>query len=65
MIEVIDLSKTYQNRQVVKGINMFIEKGEMVGLLGPNGAGKSTTISMISSLIQPTSGDVLIESRNK
>ncbi|MED3647390.1 ATP-binding cassette domain-containing protein, partial [Halalkalibacterium halodurans] len=64
MIEVIDLSKTYQNRQVVKGINMFIEKGEMVGLLGPNGAGKSTTISMISSLIQPTSGDVLIESRN-
>ncbi|SDB91868.1 ABC transporter ATP-binding protein [Shouchella lonarensis] len=64
MLEVVDLSKSYRKQQVVKGINMFIEKGEMIGLVGPNGAGKSTTISMIASLIQPTEGDILIKGKS-
>ncbi|WP_099351400.1 ABC transporter ATP-binding protein [Fredinandcohnia onubensis] len=58
MLEVIDLSKKYKQKYAAQGINMFLEKGEIVGLLGPNGAGKSTTISMLSSLVVPTSGDV-------
>lgn len=58
MLEVIDLSKKFKGVMAVQGVNMYLEKGEIVGLLGPNGAGKSTTISMLSSLIVPTSGDV-------
>src|SRR5690625_1137932 len=45
-------------------MNMYIEKGEIVGLLGPNGAGKSTAISMLSSLIEPTEGDVLFHKKS-
>lgn len=58
MIELVDLTKKYKQVFAVKNLNMFIEKGEIVGLLGPNGAGKSTAISMLSSLVEPTSGDV-------
>ncbi len=58
MLEIIDLKKRYKEIEAVRGINLFLEKGESVGLLGPNGAGKSTAIGMISSLIKPTSGDV-------
>ncbi|MCP3741914.1 ATP-binding cassette domain-containing protein [Rossellomorea sp. BNER] len=58
MLEVVELSKHYKKTKAVDNINMYLEKGETVGLLGPNGAGKSTAISMISSLIAPTHGDV-------
>ena len=58
MLELVDLSKKFKQVYAVKNLNMFIEKGEIVGLLGPNGAGKSTAISMLSSLLEPTSGDV-------
>ncbi|MBS4192682.1 ABC transporter ATP-binding protein [Bacillus sp. FJAT-49705] len=58
MLEAIDITKQFKKKKVVDGLNMYIESGETVGLLGPNGAGKSTTISMISSLVPPTSGDV-------
>lgn len=61
MLEAIQLTKSFKNSQAVKGVNLYLEKGETVGLLGPNGAGKSTTISMLSSLVQPTSGDVLLK----
>ncbi|KMJ56893.1 antibiotic ABC transporter ATP-binding protein [Bacillus sp. LL01] len=61
MLEAIQLTKTFKNTQAVKGVNLYLEKGETVGLLGPNGAGKSTTISMLSSLVIPTSGDVLLK----
>lgn len=58
MLEAVDLTKHYKQTRAVDGVNLFIEKGEIIGLLGPNGAGKSTTISMLSTLIQPSSGDV-------
>ena len=64
MIEVVNLTKTYKKVQAVDGINFYIEPGEIVGLLGPNGAGKSTTIAMMSTLIQPTSGDVLLQHKS-
>ncbi|TXL63944.1 ABC transporter ATP-binding protein [Cerasibacillus terrae] len=64
MIELVNLTKKYKQNNAVKNLNMFIEKGEMVGLLGPNGAGKSTAISMLSSLIEPSEGDVLFQGKS-
>jgi ABC-2 type transport system ATP-binding protein len=65
MVEARGLVKTYKRQdgsevRAVKGIDLTIQRGEIFGLLGPNGAGKTTTISMISGLIQPTSGDAKI-----
>ncbi|HLR70154.1 MAG TPA: ABC transporter ATP-binding protein [Pseudogracilibacillus sp.] len=64
MIELVNLSKTYKNMKAVNQMNMYIEKGEIIGLLGPNGAGKSTAISMLSTLIEPTEGDVLYKQKS-
>lgn len=64
MIELINLTKRFKQIEAVKNLNLFIERGEIVGLLGPNGAGKSTAISMLSSLVEPTSGDVLFENKS-
>lgn len=58
MLEVEGLKKTYKATKAVDGVQLYLNHGESVGLLGPNGAGKSTTISMMSTLITPTSGDV-------
>ncbi|MGG0720512.1 ABC transporter ATP-binding protein [Robertmurraya massiliosenegalensis] len=64
MLETINLSKTYKDKKAVDEVNLYLNEGESVGLLGPNGAGKSTTISMISSLLKPTSGDVVFEGKS-
>ncbi|MCP3029809.1 ABC transporter ATP-binding protein [Halobacillus sp. A1] len=61
MIETIQLSKRFKEKTVVEGVDLYLDKGESVGLLGPNGAGKSTTISIISSLLKPTTGDVKLD----
>ena len=54
-----DIAKSYGGRQVVKGVNLQIEQGEVVGLLGPNGAGKTTSFYMIVGLVRPDAGRVL------
>jgi len=59
MLQAINLHKKFKTKEVVRKVNMQLMAGESVGLLGPNGAGKSTTISMLSSLVVPTSGEVL------
>ena len=59
MLQAIDLHKKFKTNETVRKVNMQLEAGESVGLLGPNGAGKSTTISMLSSLIMPSNGEVL------
>ena len=59
-IQVKNLVKNFGTLQAVQGVSFQAEKGEILSLLGPNGAGKSTTISMISGLLEPTSGDVSI-----
>lgn len=64
MLETINLSKTFKGKKAVDGIDIYLEKGESVGLLGPNGAGKSTTISIISSLLKPTSGEVKLNGKS-
>ena len=56
-----DLTKSYSGRTVVKGVNLDIASGEVVGLLGPNGAGKTTTFSMVVGLTAPDSGRVLLD----
>ena len=60
MLETLDLTKHFKEVKAVDSINLFIERGEIVGLLGPNGAGKTTAIAMIAALIPPTRGEVLL-----
>ncbi len=60
-IETRELAKTYGSRPVVKGVNLRVGAGEVVGLLGPNGAGKTTTFYMIVGLVPATAGEVLLE----
>lgn len=58
------LVKNYGRKQVVKAISLEVEKGEVVGLLGPNGAGKTTTFYMITGMIRPDGGRVLLNDRD-
>lgn len=64
IVEVKDLRKQYNPPDgvtAVQGVSFAIKQGEIFSLLGPNGAGKSTTISMLSCLLAPTSGDAIID----
>src|ERR1700687_1368787 len=56
VISVRDLVKTYGKVEAVRGIDLEVGSGEIFGFLGPNGAGKSTTISILCTLVRPTSG---------
>jgi len=60
-IRARELAKNYGSRRVVKGVNLSVSTGEVVGLLGPNGAGKTTTFYMIVGLVPATDGHVLID----
>ena len=60
MISVLNLRKTFDTIEALKGISFNIQPGECYGLLGPNGAGKTTTISIMSTLLEPTEGEVVI-----
>ena len=64
MIEVINLSKSFQNNKAVNNVNFDIGENEIIGLLGPNGCGKTTTIAMILGLLKPTKGKILINKKN-
>lgn len=61
MIELRNLTKKFDEFTAVDSLNLTIETGEFFGLLGPNGAGKTTTISMLSTLLLPTAGEVRID----
>ncbi len=60
VLEGIDLCKSFKGRRVVDGVSVRLEQGEIVGLLGPNGAGKTTTFYLITGLIRPDEGRVLL-----
>tara|TARA_Y100000590_G_scaffold469283_1_gene655949 strand:- start:1638 stop:2399 length:762 start_codon:yes stop_codon:yes gene_type:complete len=57
------VSKRYGQRDVVKKVNIEVNRGEVVGLLGPNGAGKTTTFYMMIGLIRPTGGSVFLDEK--
>lgn len=62
MVELRDVHKSYtSDKETVKGISFKVEDGIIYGLLGPNGAGKTTTMQMISTLLKPTSGEIIID----
>lgn len=61
MLEARGLSKFYAGIPAVKDVNFRLERGGVLGLLGPNGSGKSTTVSMVTTLIEPTVGQVLLD----
>lgn len=65
MIEIQNLSKSYvKGKKSVDTLNLTIKDGEIFGFLGPNGAGKTTTIKMITGILNPDEGDVLIDGKS-
>ncbi len=60
----INIGKTYGNRPVVSGVSLSVQRGEVVGLLGPNGAGKTTCFYMITGLVPPDKGSILLDGQD-
>jgi lipopolysaccharide export system ATP-binding protein len=63
-LRTIDLTKSYSGRTVVRGVNLDLASGEVVGLLGPNGAGKTTTFYMTVGLTAPDSGRIELDGKD-
>lgn len=61
MIDVIDLKKNFGDNEVLKGINMTINKGDIVVVIGPSGSGKSTFLRCLNCMEDPTSGNIIFE----
>ena len=64
VVELKNLSKTIGSKKIIDDLNLALYPGQITGFLGPNGAGKTTTIRMMVGLMNPTSGDVLIEGKS-
>lgn len=64
LLEAKNLVKTYDGRPVVRGVDLLVKRGEVVGLLGPNGAGKTTTFYMIVGVIHPNQGQVIFDNQD-
>lgn len=63
-IETQNLVKTFNGRNVVDGVSIHVEKGQVVGLLGPNGAGKTTSFYMIVGIEKPTNGTITVDGKD-
>lgn len=64
VISAHDVVKTFGDVQAVRGISFDVQAGEIFAFLGPNGAGKSTTISMLTTMLRPTSGKLMLNGHN-
>ncbi|MGE8430724.1 MAG: ABC transporter ATP-binding protein [Sphingobacterium sp.] len=64
LIRIVDLKKSYGEKEILKGINLDIFPGQVIGYIGPNGAGKSTTVKILTGLIEDFTGNVEINGIN-
>jgi branched-chain amino acid transport system ATP-binding protein len=64
VLEIADLRKSFGETQIIRGVNLSVNRGERHALIGPNGAGKSTLFNLISGQYVPTSGRVLLNNRS-
>ena len=64
LLECKNLSKSFDNKKILKDVNLIIPRGKIVGLLGKNGQGKTTLLKLINDLLTPTSGEILIEGKH-
>ena len=64
LLEIKGLTKSYDGREVVKGVDLLVRRGEIVGLLGPNGAGKTTTFYMVVGVIPPNNGSIIFDNND-
>ena len=64
LLECKNLSKSFENKKILKDVNLIIPRGKIVGFLGKNGQGKTTLIKLINDLLTPTSGEILIEGKH-
>jgi lipopolysaccharide export system ATP-binding protein len=64
LLEIKNLSKSYDGREVVKSVDLVVKRSEIVGLLGPNGAGKTTTFYMVVGIIAPNAGSIIFDNYN-
>lgn len=64
MIELKDVRKSFGKNEVLKGINLHVDKGEVVVIIGPSGSGKSTVLRTMNYLEEPTSGQVIVDGMN-
>lgn len=64
ILKATNLVKQYSKRTVVDGVSVSVKQGEIVGLLGPNGAGKTTTFYMITGMVKPNSGEILLDNED-
>ena len=63
MIEIKNLSKSYEHRLAIDRINLNMQEGSVFGLIGTNGAGKSTTIKHILGLLRPMEGEIIVDNK--
>lgn len=63
LLQVTNLKKSYGDKQVVRGVDLTVERGEIVGLLGPNGAGKTTTFYMVTGIVTADEGQIIFDNR--
>ena len=64
LLEIKELSKSYDGREIVRDVDLIVKRGEIVGLLGPNGAGKTTTFYMIVGVIPPNRGRIIFDNQD-
>ena len=64
MIEISKLTKRFGDHEVLRGVDLTVDRGRVMGIVGPNGAGKTTLIKTLLGLCQPTSGDILLDGRS-
>lgn len=63
-VNLVNLTKSFDNKKILDNINLEVKEGEIISLLGPSGCGKSTTLKLIAGLLKPDSGDILFNDKS-